>query len=140
MKSSARKKNSRKLRAVQSDPIETNGEPLETPFERHLGAVDLGPLEPLEPRGDQNDGTLRQHLDMIEPGVGPWQGEGPRGDDVEHRIPHPSRPVDSDPLPFDAVLNRWEMTLSEDNREGDEMSGDEHSIGQQGDDPNQPQS
>lgn len=126
MRSPARKYPNRESRGKRPE-----SEPLE---------IGRGPLEPLEPREDLNDESLRQHLDMIEPGVGPWEGKGPRGDDVEHRIPHPFRPVDSDPLPFDAVLDRWDLTLSEENREGDEMSGDEHSTGQQGDDPGLPES
>ena len=58
-------------------------------------------------------GSIEQQLDMCE--------EGPlRGDEVlrEHRD-HPN----------------YSMDLSEENREGDEMSGDEHSGGLQGGEP-----
>jgi hypothetical protein len=61
-------------------------------------------------------GSLEQKLDMCE-------GGSMRGDELlRERTDHPNFNVD----------------MSEDSREGDEMSGDEHSSGHQGDDPGFP--
>ncbi len=56
-----------------------------------------------------------------------------RGDEVLHSHGKPERPPSGDPVPLDEILDsRWSMDLSEENREGDEMSGDEHSSGLEG--------
>ena len=93
--------------------------------------------EPLpEPRSNISDDptmlpetSIEQQLDMVEEG-----GEGLRGDDVLHQHGvNPHRPrADRDPLPADALTERFEMDMSEPDREGDDMSGDEHSSGLQG--------
>jgi hypothetical protein len=73
-------------------------------------------------------GSIEQELDMCERG-------NLKGDEVSH--PTSSRihePVDSDPQPLTEILYEYNMDMSEDNREGDEMSGDDHSLGLQGGD------
>jgi hypothetical protein len=75
-------------------------------------------------------GSIEQQLDMVE--------DGPmRGDEILHHPGEPEfqlYPKDRDPLPVDRMMDRMEVNLSEENREGDEMSGDEHSSGLQGED------
>ena len=66
------------------------------------------------------DADIAWHLDMVEPG--------------EERS-------DRDPKTLNRVTERFEMDMSEADREGDEQSGDDHSSGLQGADPeeaNQP--
>ncbi len=43
-----------------------------------------------------------------------------------------NRKPDTDPKPLDEVINQFRPDMSEENREGDEMSGDDHSFGLQG--------
>lgn len=66
------------------------------------------------------DNDIARHLDMVEPG---------------------EEAADRDPKAFNRVNERMEMDMSEADREGDEQSGDDHSSGLQGTDPeeaNQP--
>lgn len=76
-------------------------------------------------------GSIEQQLDMCEDGT-------LRGDDILHRHGRISaEPVgDEDPRPLDELAfseDHFEMDLSaEPDREGDEMSGDEHSSGLEG--------
>lgn len=62
--------------------------------------------------------SVAQHLDMLE--------SGPlRGDLIEHD--HGRKPDSRD------LQNNYNVDMAEENREGDDMSGDEHSSGLQGD-------
>jgi hypothetical protein len=71
---------------------------------------------------DEPDRDIRQHLDMEE--------SGPlRGDDILHRHGRASRSS-----PEDQMFENFQVDMSEENREGDEMSGDDHSSGLQGGD------
>lgn len=86
-------------------------------------------LEPGAPEGvNCTPGSIEQQLDMCEEG-------SLRGDEISHsrgskkNIETP----DHDPYPLDHILGRAQDDLSEADREGDEMSGDEHSSGMQGD-------
>lgn len=69
-------------------------------------------------------GSIEQELDMCEEG-------SLRGDEILY-----SHGVDEEATPevprLDQIINRYEVDLAEENREGDEMSGDEHSSGLQG--------
>lgn len=75
-------------------------------------------------------GSIEQQLDMCE--TGPM-----RGDDVLHRhgyereLPKEAR---ERMVPTDEIMNTFRADMSEENREGMEMSGDEHSAGMQGGD------
>ncbi|MBI3544362.1 MAG: hypothetical protein HY075_13910 [Deltaproteobacteria bacterium] len=75
-------------------------------------------------------GSIEQQLDMCEEG-------SLRGDDILHE--HGRRAVSSDGDPAEIgeenLEENWHVDLSEEDREGDEMSGDEHSSGLQGDAP-----
>jgi DNA-binding transcriptional ArsR family regulator len=97
------------------------------------------PVLPLEPPGELSTplyraGSIEHHLDMCESGE-------LRGDEIEHRTYSPEkewRPDEESTQimpPLDKMISRFEMNLSEENREGDEMSGDEHSSGMQGGEP-----
>ncbi|MEO5970317.1 MAG: hypothetical protein ABIQ95_10360 [Bdellovibrionia bacterium] len=72
-------------------------------------------------------GSIEQKLDMCETG-------SLRGDDILYA--HGRKPTDStgDPVELTEIIDEnWEMDLAEEDREGAEMSGDEHSSGNQGD-------
>jgi hypothetical protein len=76
-------------------------------------------------------GSIEQQLDMCE--------QGPiKGDEIvrhtENR-PSPNEPSSEDPMSVVEELGSFEITMSERDREGDEYSGDEHSAGLQGDEP-----
>ena len=75
-------------------------------------------------RRDDTDDAIEQHLDMLEKG-------DLRGNEIEHSHGHPrNRPIDiSNP---DDLLSNYNVDMSEENREGSEMSGDDHSGGLQG--------
>lgn len=74
-------------------------------------------------------GSIEQQLDMCESG-------SLRGDTILHRHGRPEPEHSGDPRELDEMINNsdptWQMDLSEENREGDEMSGDEHSGGLEG--------
>jgi hypothetical protein len=73
-------------------------------------------------------GSIEQQLDMCE------EGEL-RGDEIEHRtegLATPDEPRSDDPMEVVDEMNTYEMNFSERDREGDEMSGDDHSSGLQG--------
>jgi hypothetical protein len=74
-------------------------------------------------------GTEAQHLDMLE-------DADPRGDDDLYS-PEDSLLDDSDEpvLGADEMMANYNVDMSETQREGDEMSGDEHSSGLQGGEP-----
>lgn len=73
-------------------------------------------------------GTETQHLDMYE---GP--DENLRGDALLHTPPsEPEEDPEHPTLEIDQMLGKFHMDLSEESREGDEMSGDGHSSGLQG--------
>jgi len=82
------------------------------------------PGDPEPERG--TPGSIEQHLDMCEDG-------SLRGDEVLH---HHGMTEEWDsvptPAPVDLLLDRYQLDLSEEDREGAEESGDEHSAGQQG--------
>jgi len=59
-------------------------------------------------------GSIEQQLDMCDKG-------SLRGDEVQHS--------------HGTMSENWEMDLAEDDREGSEMSGDEHSSGLEGGEP-----
>jgi len=78
-------------------------------------------------------GSIEQELDMCETG-------SLRGDDILYR--HGVEPLQytGDPQELDLIIGQgedanWEVDLSEEDREGDEMSGDEHSSGLEGGEP-----
>lgn len=80
-------------------------------------------------------GSIEQHLDMME--------KGPlRGDDIIRQTDRVN-PIDADEIEIDhpslpdeyGMQHNYRLDMSESNREGDEMSGDEHSLGLQGGDP-----
>ncbi len=74
---------------------------------------------------DDEADTIEQHLDMKE--------SGPlRGDEILHH--HGIPPGDRDPSigSEDEMLENYKIDMSETNREGAEMSGDDHSAGLQG--------
>lgn len=60
-----------------------------------------------------------------------------RGDDItfRHGVTGEQDQPDADPLPMDQMLGRTRVDLMEPDREGDEMTGDEHSSGLQGGEP-----
>jgi hypothetical protein len=61
-----------------------------------------------------------------------------RGDEIlhHHGLPDPASRPDGDPLPLaaDRMEENYQVDMSEEGREGDEESGDEHSSGFQGED------
>ena len=68
-------------------------------------------------------GSIEQELDMCETG-------SLRGDEILHSHGREPRTYTGDPPELDQIINEnWEMDLSEEDREGSEMSGDEHSSG-----------
>jgi hypothetical protein len=87
------------------------------------------PKERLPERKDPGDpeaewcspGSIEQQLDMCEQG-------SLRGDDILHRHGHEPRRSTGDPTALDQLDENWRMDLSEEDREGDEMSGDESEI------------
>ena len=73
-------------------------------------------------------GSIEQQLDMVEEG-------DLKGDEVLRRtelLQTPEDPSSEDPLDLFAEMQSFNMTMSERDREGDEMSGDDHSSGLQG--------
>jgi hypothetical protein len=85
-----------------------------------------------EPADQNQPGSIEQQLDMVE-GL-----PGPRGEGLirEHgrtfddkRDPNFVKELDGDEM-----LQNFHVNMGESNREGDEMSGDEHSSGLQGGD------
>lgn len=72
-------------------------------------------------------GSIEQELDMCEEG-------SLRGDEILHSHGLTEKPT-AGPQSADQLLNRFEVDLGEENREGDEMSGDDHSSGLQGGEP-----
>ena len=82
------------------------------------------PGDPAPERG--LPGSIEQHLDMCENG-------SLRGDEILH---HHGMTEEHSPLPdvppVDLLMDRFQLDLAEENREGDELSGDDHSGGLQG--------
>jgi hypothetical protein len=85
-----------------------------------------------EPADQNEPGSIEQQLDMVE------NGSGPRGDSLirkkgntfdDKRDPNFVKELDGDEM-----LKNFHVNMGESNREGDEMSGDEHSSGLQGED------
>lgn len=75
-------------------------------------------------------GSIEQQLDMMEEG-------DLRGDEVMRRtdlLATPEEPISEQPMDLVSELRSFNMTMSERDREGDEMSGDDHSSGLQGED------
>jgi hypothetical protein len=75
-------------------------------------------------------GSIEQLLDMCE------EGEL-RGEETERHIDRratPNEPLSGDPLEVVDEMESFQMNFSERDREGDEMSGDDHSSGLQGGD------
>jgi len=73
-------------------------------------------------------GSIEQQLDMMEEG-------DLKGDEVLRRSElnyTPEDPASEEPLDLLAEMQSFNMTMSERDREGDEMSGDDHSSGLQG--------
>lgn len=74
-------------------------------------------------------GSIEQELDMCETG-------SLRGDDILHSHGRDPAPYTGDPQDLSELIDEnWEMDLAEEDREGDEMSGDEHSSGLEGGEP-----
>jgi hypothetical protein len=75
-------------------------------------------------------GSIEQQLDMCEEG-------DLRGDEILHSHGSESkkRGKTIEKKPLDRLMDEFSADLSEPAREGDEMSGDEHSSGLQGDAP-----
>ena len=75
-------------------------------------------------------GSIEQELDMCEEG-------SLKGDEVlhQHGLYTDDEP-DEESVSLDEIINRrFSVDLSEERREGDEMTGDEHSSGLQGGEP-----
>src|SRR4051794_3546791 len=84
-------------------------------------------LDPGDPEGRPcAPGSIERQLDMCE--------DGPKGDQVTHT--HGRLSGEDDPEPdtrsADDLLTNYTIDMSEEDREGDEYSGDEHSQGLQG--------
>lgn len=73
-------------------------------------------------------GSIEQQLDMCEEG-------DLRGDEILHSHGLSTRDEKEDIQAVDELITRFSMTMDEPGREGDEMSGDEHSSGLQGEEP-----
>lgn len=90
-------------------------------------------LKELKDPGDEeveycSPGSIEQQLDMCEEG-------SLKGDDIlfSHGL---DQGEGGEEIPsLEELMNRYEVDLSEENREGDEMSGDDHSSGLQGGEP-----
>lgn len=68
--------------------------------------------------------SIEQHLDMCETGA-------LRGDEILHN--HGSdAPTNADMISVDEMMRNFHFDMAERDREGDEMSGDDHSSGLQG--------
>ncbi|MGK5081802.1 hypothetical protein WDW37_00730 [Bdellovibrionota bacterium FG-1] len=84
-------------------------------------------MNPGDPEPEScSPGSIEQELDMCEEG-------SLRGDDILHS--HGKLPPEYSETPRDLsqmIDESWRMDLSEENREGDEMTGDEHSSGMAG--------
>lgn len=77
---------------------------------------------------DPYKSSIEQQLDMNE--------DGPlRGDEILHHHGIPQAHADADIRSVDEMMENYQMDMSELGREGDEMSGDDHSSGLQGGDP-----
>lgn len=91
----------------------------------------------VNPRSESRAGSISQQLDMNE--TGPL-----RGDEIlhHHGLPDPTSRSDGGILPLtpERMEENYHVDMSEDHREGDEESGDEHSSGLQGEDPDFPDS
>jgi hypothetical protein len=74
-------------------------------------------------------GSIEQQLDMCE------QGAIKSEDVIRHidREENPNDPPTEDPIDLVHEINSFDYTMSERDREGDDLSGDEHSSGLQGD-------
>jgi hypothetical protein len=73
-------------------------------------------------------GSIEQEVDMCEKG-------GLRGDVILYSHGREAIPYTGNPIAVDRLIDRtYDMDCSEVDREGDEMSGDEHSSGLQGGD------
>jgi hypothetical protein len=71
-------------------------------------------------------GSIEQQLDMCETG-------SLRGDDILYSHGRTSPANKGDPVELNEIIDEnWEMDLAEEDREGAELSGDEHSSGNQG--------
>ena len=74
-------------------------------------------------------GSIEQELDMCEQG-------SLRGDEILHSHGKDPLTYTGNPPELDLIINEnWETDLAEEDREGDEMSGDEHSSGLEGGEP-----
>lgn len=71
-------------------------------------------------------GSIEQALDMCESG-------SLRGDAILHEHGEDIEDYSNEEIGVDRKLGRFEIDMAEENREGDELSGDEHSAGLQGD-------
>ena len=73
-------------------------------------------------------GSIEQELDMCETG-------SLRGDEILHSHGKLPPRYTGDPVELDQLIDQnWGMDMSEEDREGDEMSGDDHSSGLSGTD------
>ncbi len=88
--------------------------------------------ELLEPGANEPEfctpGSIEQQLDMCEEG-------SLRGDEILHHHGEEREVEATAETPVDRLMDRYQMNMAEEGREGDELSGDEHSSGLQGSDP-----
>ena len=93
---------------------------IEPPLSRVLDSFDPAPGAA---------GSIEQQLDMVEEG-------DLKGDEIDHSLHFSAHQrldqADCDPIPLDELLDNEQMDLSLEDREGDEMTGDDHSSGLQG--------
>jgi len=93
--------------------------------------VELVSTEELDPRSRYSPpsraGSIEQQLDMIENGE-------LRGDEILHSHGVKARTNPHPTLTEDQMQRNYRIDMSEEGREGDEESGDEHSSGFQGED------
>jgi hypothetical protein len=97
-----------------------------------LKRIPKNAMRELRDPGDREEtfgmpGSIELQLDMCE------AEDEMRGDDVIRSLGRVMGGPDQDPVDLSEIMsNNFRMDLSEDDREGDEMSGDEHSSGLQG--------
>jgi hypothetical protein len=76
-------------------------------------------------------GSIEQQLDMCEEG-------GLRGDTILYRHGKNEPEYTGEPAELDTIMDdNWQVDLSEDDREGDELSGDDHASGLEGKEPDE---
>jgi hypothetical protein len=114
-----------------------------TRVDKTLHTADNLEAGPRPPREERRAGTIEQQLDMNE--RGPLKGDDVLREPNQARLHEPAEadslrteiPDDETTLPPldpDKMVHNYNVDMSEEGREGDEESGDEHSAGLQGSD------